>query len=43
MSETRERLKGTKAHVWFIHLNHSNPALRAAGADIASEGLELDL
>lgn len=24
--QTRERLKGARAQVWFIHLNHTNPA-----------------
>jgi pyrroloquinoline quinone biosynthesis protein B len=39
---TRERLRGTKARVWFIHLNHTNAAL-AGGPDIAHEGLEVPL
>ena len=26
MPATRELLKGTKAQLWFIHLNHTNPA-----------------
>ena len=44
---TRDLLRGTRAQVWFIHLNHTNPALqqdsaalrtiRAAGFDIARE------
>jgi hypothetical protein len=24
--ETRKLLEGTKAQLWFIHLNHTNPA-----------------
>jgi pyrroloquinoline quinone biosynthesis protein B len=43
MSETRERLKGSKARLLFIHLNHSNPALRRGSPDVAHEGLDLDL
>lgn len=43
MSETRERLKGSKARLLFIHLNHSNPAMMRGGADVAREGLEIDL
>ena len=43
MSETRERMKGTKSRVLFIHLNHSNPALRRGGDDVAREGLEIEL
>jgi hypothetical protein len=30
MSDTRARLKGTRAQLWFIHLNHTNPELDAA-------------
>lgn len=33
---TRELLKGTKGKVWFIHLNHTNPAYGAA--DVVKEG-----
>jgi pyrroloquinoline quinone biosynthesis protein B len=29
MSDTRARLKGTRAQLWFIHLNHTNPELDA--------------
>ncbi len=43
MSETRERLKGVKAKLYFIHLNHSNPALRRGGDDVAREGMEISL
>ncbi len=43
MSETRERLRGSKARLLFIHLNHSNPAMMRRGADVAREGLEIDL
>ena len=37
MSETRALLEGTRAKLWFIHLNHSNPAV-VDGKDIAREG-----
>jgi pyrroloquinoline quinone biosynthesis protein B len=30
MSRTRELLRGTKASVWFIHLNHTNAEIDAA-------------
>jgi len=50
---TLERLRGTKAHMIFTHLNNSNPMLdpdspaaarvREAGAEIAFDGLELTL
>jgi pyrroloquinoline quinone biosynthesis protein B len=30
MSDTRARLKGVRAQLWFIHLNHTNPDLDAA-------------
>jgi pyrroloquinoline quinone biosynthesis protein B len=36
MSDTRARLKGTKAQLWFIHLNHTNPELEAR--DVVREG-----
>jgi len=36
MSDTRARLKGTRAQVWFIHLNHTNPELDAA--DVVRDG-----
>ncbi len=42
MSETRALLDGTRAQLWFIHLNHSNPAL-VDGADVAREGMAIDL
>lgn len=42
MSETRSLLEGTKAHLWFIHLNHSNPAL-LDGKDVAREGMTFSL
>jgi pyrroloquinoline quinone biosynthesis protein B len=29
MSDTRARLKGARAQLWFIHLNHTNPELDA--------------
>ena len=40
--DTRRRLAGTGAEVWFIHLNHSNPAL-AGAPDVAREGMSFAL
>ncbi|MCY4662974.1 MAG: MBL fold metallo-hydrolase [Acidobacteria bacterium] len=40
--DTRRRLAGTGADVWFIHLNHSNPAL-AGAPDVAREGMAFGL
>ena len=40
--DTRRLLAGTAAAVWFIHLNHTNPALDH-GADVAREGMEFEL
>jgi pyrroloquinoline quinone biosynthesis protein B len=42
MSETRALVAGTKAKLWFIHLNHSNPAL-IDGADVTREGMTFAL
>ena len=42
MPDTRRRLAGTDAEVWFIHLNHSNPAL-AGAPDVAREGMAFGL
>ena len=42
MPDTRRRLAGTGAEVWFIHLNHSNPAL-AGAPDAAREGMAFGL
>ena len=42
MTETRALLEGTRATLWFIHLNHSNPAL-LDGKDVAREGMILPL
>jgi len=36
MSDTRARLKGGRAQLWFIHLNHTNPELDAP--DVAKMG-----
>ncbi len=43
MTETRALVAGTRAKLWFIHLNHSNPALVDGTADVAREGMEFDL
>lgn len=37
MTETRALVEGTHAKLWFIHVNHSNPAL-IQGDDVAREG-----
>lgn len=42
MSETRALLEGTRAQLWFIHLNHSNPAI-VDGKDVAREGMAFAL
>jgi pyrroloquinoline quinone biosynthesis protein B len=42
MTETRVLLEGTRAMLWFIHLNHSNPAL-LDGKDVAREGMSFPL
>jgi pyrroloquinoline quinone biosynthesis protein B len=42
MTETRERMRGRRAKLWFLHLNHSNPAL-LDGKDVAREGMEVGL
>lgn len=36
---TRELLKGSKGKVWFIHLNHTNPAL-SRDKDVAKDGMK---
>jgi pyrroloquinoline quinone biosynthesis protein B len=41
MSVTRQLLRGVRARVWFIHLNHTNPEIDAA--DVVREGMEFDL
>jgi pyrroloquinoline quinone biosynthesis protein B len=42
MSQTRALLAGTRAALWFIHLNHSNPAL-IDGTDVVHEGQTFEL
>jgi pyrroloquinoline quinone biosynthesis protein B len=42
MSATRERLRGTRAQLWFVHLNHTNPALTGA-VDVAREGMTFSM
>ena len=42
MSETRKLLRGTRAKLWFIHVNHSNPAL-VDGKDVVREGMTFEL
>jgi pyrroloquinoline quinone biosynthesis protein B len=42
MSETRSLVAGTRAKLWFIHLNHSNPAL-IDGNDVVREGMTFAL
>jgi pyrroloquinoline quinone biosynthesis protein B len=43
MTETRQLLEGTRAQLWFIHLNHSNPALANGGRDVVREGQGFEL
>lgn len=42
MTETRQLVAGTKAKLWFIHLNHSNPAILGA-SDVVKEGQRFEL
>ncbi|MBI1872476.1 MAG: MBL fold metallo-hydrolase [Acidobacteria bacterium] len=42
ISTTRERLKGTRAALWFIHVNHRNTE-RDRAADLAREGMEFEM
>jgi pyrroloquinoline quinone biosynthesis protein B len=42
MTETRSMLAGTRGQLWFIHLNHSNPAL-LDNTDVAREGMSFAL
>jgi pyrroloquinoline quinone biosynthesis protein B len=42
MTETRALVAGTKAKLWFIHLNHSNPAILGA-SDVVKEGQRFEL
>lgn len=42
MTETRTLLEGTTAKLWFIHLNHSNPAI-LGGKDVVREGARFPL
>jgi pyrroloquinoline quinone biosynthesis protein B len=39
---TRELLRGARARVWFIHLNHTNEEL-LKGKDVAREGMTFPL
>ena len=41
MPATRERLRGARAALWFIHLNHTNQQIGAA--DVAREGQRFGL
>ena len=41
MPVTRELLKGVRAKVWFIHINHTNAQLTAR--DVARDGMKFDL
>jgi pyrroloquinoline quinone biosynthesis protein B len=41
MSDTRARLKGTRARLWFIHLNHTNPELDAI--DVSRMGVRFPM
>ena len=41
MSVTRKLLAGTRARLWFIHINHTNPELEAK--DVVREGMTFEL
>ena len=41
MPVTRELLRGTRAKVWFIHINHTNAELDAP--DVVKEGMTFDM
>jgi len=41
MSATRELLKGTRAELWFIHLNHTNQEIGAK--DVVKDGQRFPL
>ncbi len=41
MSATRQLLRGARARVWFIHLNHTNAEIDAP--DVVREGMEFEL
>ncbi len=41
MARTRELTRGTRARVWFIHINHTNAEIDAA--DVVREGMRFDL
>jgi len=41
MSRTRELLQGSRAKLWFIHINHTNAELDAA--DVVREGMSFDM
>ena len=41
MPGTRTLLRGVRARLWFIHVNHTNPDLEAD--DVVREGMEFDL
>ncbi len=42
MGTTREHFRGARAKLWFIHLNHTNPAI-LSGDDVVREGMSFDL
>jgi pyrroloquinoline quinone biosynthesis protein B len=41
MSRTRELVKGTRARLWFIHINHTNAELDAP--DVVREGMTFEM
>jgi len=41
MPATRELLRGTRAALWFIHVNHTNAELEAS--DVVKEGMTFDM
>jgi pyrroloquinoline quinone biosynthesis protein B len=41
MSRTRELVRGARARLWFIHINHTNAELEAA--DVVREGMTFEM
>ncbi len=43
MPDTRQRLAGSSAKLWFLHVNHTNPALLERAPDLARQGMSFEL
>jgi pyrroloquinoline quinone biosynthesis protein B len=41
MSRTRELLRGARAKLWFVHINHTNAEIEAP--DVAREGMTFEM